>query len=168
MKEKYFSQTLRLVYASVCLALCLILPFLTGQIPKIGNMLAPMHIPVLLGGLLCGPWYGLLLGTVLPALNSAVTGMPVLYPMLPLMTAELMTYGLVAGLLQTKTPLGKHKWGIYPSLIAAMLAGRAVYGLTFYLLLSLDPSMKAASVWTAITVGLPGIAVQLVLIPPIV
>lgn len=47
-----------LVYAGAALALCLVLPFLTGQIPQIGSALCPMHIPVLLAGFLCGPWVG--------------------------------------------------------------------------------------------------------------
>ena len=162
-------QTKKLTYAGVLLALGLVLPFAAAHGFGIsGAVLLPMHIPVLLCGLICGPWHGVLLGIILPILNSALTSMPALYPMVPIMTAELAVYGLVSGILQNKTPLGKHKWGIYPSLIVAMVMGRAAYGLTLRLLLSLDASMKAASVWTAITVGLPGIAVQLVLLPPIV
>jgi niacin transporter len=88
-----------------------------------------MHIPVLLCGLICGPLPGAFLGAILPVLNTALTGMPAVYPTLPLMTVELAIYGLVSGFMQTKTPLGNKKWGIYPSLIIAMLAGRAVYGL---------------------------------------
>ena len=47
-----------LIYAALCLALCLYLPFLTGQIPQIGKALSPMHIPVLLCGFLQKALYG--------------------------------------------------------------------------------------------------------------
>ena len=47
-------QTRKLTYAALFLALAMVLPFLTAQIPEIGSMLSPMHIPVLLCGFLCG------------------------------------------------------------------------------------------------------------------
>ena len=52
----------RLTYSAICLALCLVLPFLTGQIPQIGSALCPMHIPVLLAGFVCGPWWATVVG----------------------------------------------------------------------------------------------------------
>lgn len=42
--------TVRLVLAAMFLALALVLPFITGQLPQIGNALCPMHFPVLLCG----------------------------------------------------------------------------------------------------------------------
>ena len=62
-------NTKPLITASVCLALCLVLPFLTGQIPQIGSALSPMHIPVLLAGFLCGPWWAMAVGAVAPLLR---------------------------------------------------------------------------------------------------
>ena len=52
----------KLTYSAICLALCLVLPFLTGQIPQIGSALCPMHLPVLLAGFLCGPWWAAAVG----------------------------------------------------------------------------------------------------------
>lgn len=69
-----------LVYAGAALALCLVLPFLTGQIPQIGSALCPMHIPVLLAGFLCGPWVGCGGGSAAPLLRFALFGMPPLFP----------------------------------------------------------------------------------------
>ena len=63
-KEKVHIR--RLTYSAICLALCLVLPFLTGQIPQIGKMLCPMHIPVLLCGFICGWPYGLVCGLHMP------------------------------------------------------------------------------------------------------
>ena len=88
-----------LTLTAMFLALGLVLPFLTGQIPQIGNMLLPMHIPVFLCGLICGWRYGAILGFILPILRNAVFGMPVLFPTGIAMAFELMTYGLVAGFL---------------------------------------------------------------------
>ena len=105
---------------------------------------------------------------LLPVLNSFLTGMPVMYPMMPIMAGELAVYGLVSGLLYHKTKLGKVSFGIYPALIGAMLCGRVMYGIIFHVLLFLNGNMKALTVWAAIVTGLPGILIQLLFIPPVV
>ena len=86
MQSKNQSFILKLCYAAVCLALCMVLPFLTGQIPQIGSMLSPMHIPVLLAGYLCGPWWAAAVGVIAPLLRHAIFSMP------PLMTAPTVTF----------------------------------------------------------------------------
>lgn len=90
-------NTKKLAYAALFLALCLVLPMLTGQIPQIGSMLLPMHIPVLLCGLVCGWQYGAAVGFVAPLLRSVLFGMPPMYPVAIAMAFELLTYGLVIG-----------------------------------------------------------------------
>ena len=166
---KALNNTKKLTLAGMLLALGIILPFATSHgIGVPGNILLPMHIPVYLCGLLCGPLYGALCGLVLPLLNSVLTGMPVIYPMMPLMTVELTTYGLVTGLLFHKTPLGKYKLGTYASLIAAMICGRVAYGGALSLLLLIDTDVKAAGMWVAFVTGIPGIVVQLLLVPGVV
>ena len=92
-------QTRKLTYAALFLALAMVLPFLTAQIPEIGSMLSPMHIPVLLCGFLCGwPW-GLAVGFIAPPLRSVLFGMPAMFPGAAAMAFELATYGAVSGLL---------------------------------------------------------------------
>ena len=86
-----------LVTAAVCLALCMVLPFLTGQIPSIGSALSPMHIPVLLCGFLCGPAYAAVIGAIAPALRFMLFGMPPLFPVGVAMSFELAAYGLISG-----------------------------------------------------------------------
>ena len=158
----------RLVVAAMCLALCLVLPFLTGQIREIGSMLCPIHLPVLLCGFLCGwPW-GLAVGAVAPLLRSALFGMPPLFPIAVSMAAELAVYGLVTGLLSARLPK-KLGW-TYVSLIAAMLLGRVAWGLVRLLLAGLS---GGAFTWAmflsgALTTAIPGIIVQLILVPVIV
>ena len=162
-------RTYRLVLSGMLLALGIVLPFVTSHgIGVPGNILLPMHPAVFLCGLLCGPWYGVACGLLLPLLNSVLTGMPVAYPMMPIMMCELGVYGLVSGLLYCKTGLGKRKIGVYVSLVAAMLCGRAAYGGALSALLLLDPKIKVAGVWAAFLTGLPGIVVQLLLVPALV
>jgi niacin transporter len=166
---KLTKYTQKLTVASMLLALGIILPFATSHgfgVP--GNILLPMHIPVFLCGLLCGPLYGTLTGLLLPVLNCVLTGMPVPYPMLPLMLCELTAYGLISGLLFHKTLLGRYKLGVYASLIVAMICGRAAYGGALSLLLLVDTEVKASGVWAAFITGIPGIVVQLLLIPAII
>ena len=117
----------QLVIAAVCLALCMVLPFLTGQIPEIGSMLSPMHIPVLLCGFLCGPAWAAVVGAMAPLLRFALFGMPPLFPAGVAMCVELATYGAVSGLLYRTLP--RKPISVYVSLIAAMLAGRVVWGM---------------------------------------
>ncbi len=163
------SSTKKLTTAGMLLGLGILLPLATAHgLGLPGNVLLPMHIPVLLCGLLCGPYWGLLCGLLLPALNCVLTGMPVAYPMLPIMTAEIALYGLVSGLLFHRTPLSRLRWGVYPALLGAMVAGRMAYGAVFALLFALNDSLKALSVWGAIVTGLPGIVVQLLIIPAVV
>ena len=69
-----------LVLAAMFVALGLVLPFLTGQVPQIGNMLLPMHLPVLLCGLICGWQYGGVVGFILPPLRYVMFGMPPIFP----------------------------------------------------------------------------------------
>ena len=145
------------VFAAAFLALALMLPFLTGQIPQIGSMLSPMHIPVLLCGFVCGwPW-GLAVGVVAPPLRSVLFGMPPMYPTALCMAFELAAYGAVAGL-------------IYVALITAMIAGRLVWGVARFLCTGLDPSKFGfAAFWAgAFTQAIPGIILHIILIPLLV
>ena len=160
------TRTEKITLAGMLLALGIILPFVTAHAFAIpGTVLLPMHVPVLLAGLLCGPFFGGALGLLLPIINCLFTGMPALYPMVPIMTAELFVYGLSSGLLLSKTPLGRNKWGVFVVLPCAMTLGRVAYGLAFYLLFALDGSFEALSVFAAVMTGLPGIILQLFLIP---
>ena len=121
------ARVLRLTYSALYLAIALVLPFLTGQIPQIGSMLCPMHIPALLCGFVCGwPW-GLAVGFIAPLLRSALFGMPTMFPAAVAMAFELAAYGAVAGLLYRVLP--KRTGCIYVALIAAMVAGRLVWAL---------------------------------------
>ena len=122
-------QIRKLTFSALFLALAMVLPFITGQIPEIGKSLCPMHIPALLCGFLCGwPW-GLAVGFIAPLLRSVVFGMPKIFPDAVVMAFELATYGGTAGLLYCLLP--RKKLSIYIALIVAMLAGRAVYGIVY-------------------------------------
>lgn len=154
-----------IVLAAVCLALCLVLPFLTGQIPQIGSTLCPMHIPVLLAGFLCGPWWAMAVGAAAPLLRFALFGMPPIFPTGTAMCFELAVYGLVSGLLYARLP--KKTASIYVSLIGAMLAGRIVWGVVMAVISGVTGS---AFTWTAFLAGafinaVPGIVVHILLIP---
>lgn len=128
-------STRKLVLAGLFLALAFILPFLTGQIPQIGSLISPMHIPVFICGLVCGPVYGLVVGLVAPLLRSVILGMPPLFPVATAMAFELAAYGLISGLIYSKLP--RKTSSIYIALIAAMLVGRIIWGIAMYVLLGI-------------------------------
>ena len=157
-----------LVLSAVCLALCMVLPFLTGQIPEIGNALSPMHIPELLCGFLCGPLYGAAVGAVAPILRFVLFGMPPLMPTGIAMCFELAAYGAVSGWMIRRLP--SKPFSVYIALVTAMLAGRLVWGVMRVLLSGVS---GAAFTWAAFLAGaftnaIPGIIVHIVLIPVIV
>ena len=158
----------RMVSAAVCLALCMVLPFLTGQIPQVGSALCPMHIPVLLAGFLCGPWWAMAVGAVAPLLRFALFGMPPIFPTGVAMCFELAAYGLVSGLLYARLP--KKTANVYVSLLAAMLAGRVVWGIVRVALSGVagEPFTWAAFMAGAFVNAVPGIIVHILLIPVIV
>lgn len=165
MNHTPLSPVRRLVLAGLLLALALVLPFLTGQLPQIGNMLCPMHLPVLLCGFLLGwPW-GLAVGLTAPLLRSALFGMPPLYPAALAMSLELGCYGLVTGLLY---PRVRHTLaGDYAVLAAAMVSGRLVWGGARFVMAGLSGSAFPLEAFLsgAVFTALPGIVLQLVLIP---
>ena len=168
MQTKTHQVILKLVYAAVCLALCMVLPFLTGQVPEIGSMLCPMHIPVLLAGFLCGPWWAMGVGFVAPALRFLLFGMPPLLPVgLPMMF-ELLAYGLAVGLLYRLLP--RKPGFVYGSLIGGMIVGRIVWGAAAVVVYGVTGK---AFTWAAFLAGavlnaIPGIILHIVLIPVIV
>ncbi len=157
----------KLVMAAMCLALALVLPFLTGQIPEIGAALSPMHIPAFLCGFLCGPWWGLAVGAVAPLLRNILFSMPPPPVAIP-MAFELAVYGFTAGCLYRILP--KKIPYIYVSLVGSMIAGRVVWGVV-KMILSVAQSTEftfAAFLAGAITGAIPGIICHILLVPVVV
>ncbi|MCR5399076.1 MAG: ECF transporter S component [Lachnospiraceae bacterium] len=162
------NRTFKMITAAICLALAMVLPFFTGQIPQIGKMLSPMHIPVFLCGFFCGPIYGLVIGFIAPLLRSVTFGMPALMPSAVGMCFELATYGLISGLMYRALP--KKNVYIYVSLFTAMIAGRIVWGIARVILLGVGGYEFG---WEAFIAGallnaIPGIILHIVLVPIIV
>lgn len=162
------NRLIRMILAAFFLALAYVMPFLTGQIPEIGAMLCPLHIPVLLCGFICGGPWGLVVGFIAPLLRSFILGMPPLFPTAFCMAFELAAYGLVAGLMHKFLP--KKKPFIYVSLLTAMIVGRLVWGSAMFICLGVTGGTFtfAAFMAGAFTNALPGILVQIVLIPVLV
>jgi thiamine transporter ThiT len=160
------TNTKKIVLAAACVALCVVLPMAFHSFPGGGNVFLPMHIPVLLCGLLCSWPYGLLCGLMGPALSSLITGMPPA-AFLPSMMVECAVYGCVAGIMMQVVRTKKTYVDLYISLITAMIAGRFLAGVVKALILAPGTPMFAW-VTTSLVEGLPGIAIQLVVIPALI
>lgn len=158
----------KLTLAAMFLAIGQVLPFITGQIPEIGRMLCPMHFPILLCGFFCGWQYAALVGFICPLLRSVLFSMPPMQSAIG-MAFELCAYGIVAGLMSKKLGTGSLK-NIFIALITAMVAGRIVWGLAQMVILGIRGTgfTFAAFLAGAITNAVPGIILQLILIPLIV
>ena len=166
MKTK--KLVLNISLSGMFMALAYVMPFLTGQIPEIGKMLCPMHIPVLLCGFVCGAPYGLIVGAITPLLRSLTLGVPHLFPNATAMAFELAVYGLMAGFFYKTLP--KKKINIYASLMGAMIVGRIIWGFTMICIMGFDFSkFGLAAFWAgAVTNAIPGIILQIILIPIVV
>ena len=168
MTEKSRTGTIdikKLNLAGLFIALGVIIPYFAGHAFGIeGVVFLPMHIPVLMAGLLLGWRYGAIVGVLAPILSSLLTGMPALWPQLPMLGSELIIFGLVAGLVRKK-----FRWNLYVSLIVAMIAGRVIGAGVLALVLA-PPNINVfiGMVTGRLTTGLPGIGVQLVFIPGLV
>lgn len=165
MKNKNIKN---LILSAMFIAIGIVLPFLTGQIKNIGNMLLPMHIPVLLCGLICGSYYGLAAGFIMPLLRSVLFGMPKLYPSAVAMAFELAAYGFVLGILYAHTKK-KNVVSLLLCMLAAMVSGRIIWGAVEVILLGLEGSGFTFSMFIAgaILNSIPGIILQIILIPTI-
>ena len=157
-------KTKKIILSALFLAIGIVLPFFTGQIKEIGDTLLPMHIPVMLTGFICGWQWGLVVGLILPILRSILFSMPPMFPNAVWMAAELATYGLVSGILYCKSQK------IYLSLITAMVSGRIVWGITKAVFLGFggEAFPLTAFVTGGILDAIPGIILQLILVPVIV
>ena len=166
--EKSTYHIKNMVVAALMLALAYILPNFTGNIPQFGSMLLPMHLPVLLCGFLCGGSWGTVVGFIAPLMRSAILGMPPMFPTAISMAFELAAYGFVTGFLYRRLP--KNPGGIYASLIGAMVCGRAVWGVVRALmtLAGNNTFSFAAFIAGAFTTAIPGIVLQLVVIPALI
>ena len=156
----------KLVFTAVCSALCLVLPMAFHSIPNAGQVFLPMHIPVLLCGLICGWPYGGVCGLLGPLLSSLVTGMPPA-AMLPSMMVECCVYGFASGLLMKYVRTKHAVADLYISLVSAMALGRIVAGLAKVWIFTPGVS-PFAWVTTSLVAGIPGIVIQLVLMPMVV
>lgn len=160
----------RIVIAGLLLAIGVIVPYIFHMSSISGTVFLPMHIPVLLGGFLLPPHLALMLGMLTPLINSLVTGMPPLFPIAIIMIVELGFYGLIASLLYRKLGVPS-----IVSLIISMLVGRVMAGVVVFMLaiffsgnlapVFLDPITFIVG---SATTGLPGIIIQLVLVPTLV
>ena len=162
------SRTKKITISGLLIAAGMILPFFTGQVPEIGSMLLPMHIPVLLCGYLLGWQSGLVVGAITPILRSFLFGMPPLLPKALSMAFELAVYGAMTGILYSK--FSKRKGGIYFSLIPSMLLGRLVWGVVSIPIYGISGAPFGIKVFLAgaFLESIPGILLQLILIPLLV
>lgn len=161
------------VFTVVFVSLAVFTPWVFHQFYLAGPIFLPMHIFVLVTGLVFGWRAGLVVGLFTPLASYAVSGLPAL-PILPQIVIEITTYGVVAGILREKLNL-RVIW----TLLGAMMAGRLALLLTVSILylggaiyspLSLYTGAGVEAnpltvLWSVIELGWPGIAIQLVLIP---
>jgi len=161
------SYVKKAIITAACIALCVVLPTAFHAIPNAGSILSPMHIPVLLCGMICGWPMGLLCGIAGPVMSSLITQMPS-FAYLPSMLVELAVYGLVTGLAMKIIRTGNLYADLYINLLIGMLSGRVIAGICRALIFSGGSYSMAAWVSSYFVTAWPGIVLHLILIPAIV
>ncbi|MFH0931099.1 MAG: ECF transporter S component [Candidatus Zixiibacteriota bacterium] len=147
--------------SALFISLGIVLPFIFHQFGLAGRIFLPMHFPVFFAGILVGPLSGAIVGFLSPVLSFLLTGMPPPYAV-PLMALELPVYGVSIGLFYRRL-----KIPILISLILSMIAGRIAFALGIFVIgafVNLPISFISFLEASFIT-GLPGILLQLILIP---
>ena len=134
-----------------------------------GVQFLPMYLPVLIGGCLLGARWAVAVGALSPVVSFLLTSlagnpMPAL-PRLPFMIAELTVFALVAGLFSKK--IAQNGLWAFPAVIAAQIAGRAVFLGAVALLQGAAP-FTVPMIWSQLLAGLPGLAIQAVLVPLVI
>ena len=167
------SQNIRvknLVMAALFTAIGVVLPQAFHMIPNAGSIILPMHLPILICGMVAGGFYGAIAGALTVSLSILINGMPPLFPIGVCMIAELAVYGLVSGVAYKALGCRMNRKRTYAALIIAMLAGRAVNGLAMTAAMGMAGKAYTmqAFLMGAFVTALPGIIIQLVLIPPVV
>lgn len=153
------TEAQKISIAALMIALGLIIPFFTSHMFGVpGTILLPMHLPIIIGGLVCGPLYGGIIGFIVPVLSSLLTGMPVVYPMLPLMAVQLIFMGMFAGL------FAKH-FNTLISSIGGIVGGWVAYSAMLWILIQISGHAMNMTVSSALVMGIPGIVIQLIACP---
>ncbi|MBQ5444358.1 MAG: ECF transporter S component [Erysipelotrichaceae bacterium] len=160
-------NTRNLILTAMFIAIGVVLPQAFHMIPNAGSVVLPMHIPVLIAGFAVGPLLGAICGFFTPLLSHLIFGMPPA-PVLPSMLCELTVYGLMTGLLNKVVKIENGLVKNYVVLIGAMLCGRITYGILNALIFKAGSYSMAAWTSAAFVTALPGIIIQLVLIPILV
>ena len=164
MRDVYLKKS---IITSLFIALCVVIPLAFHAIPDGGKIFCPMHIPVLICGLMLGWLPGLICGLCGPLLSFLLTGMPVAANLLPMMI-EGAVYGAVSGILAKAVRTPYIYCNLYISLVAAQIAGRVIGGLSRALIFSFG--QYSLKIWATsyFVTTIPGLIAQLALIPSIV
>ena len=161
------SYVKKAIITAACIALCVVLPTAFHAIPNGGSIFSPMHIPVLLCGMICGWPMGLLCGIAGPILSSLITQMPPL-AYLPSMLVELAVYGLICGLAMKYIRTGNLSADIYLNLVIGMLTGRVIAGICRALIFSAGSYSMSMWISSYFVTAWPAILLHLILVPAIV
>lgn len=162
MKKKI--ETWKITWTGILIGIGILLPYVTAHLWGMkGTVFLPMHYSIFITGIFCGPVCGMIAAIATPVLSSVLTGMPPLYPMLPVMVCELLVYGCLTAVLHRKVK------NIYGTLLLSMAAGRLVHGVVFALLMQFSGTAVTFSSAAFFAVeGIPGTVAQLVLLPPVI
>lgn len=166
------NKALNISTSAMFLALGILFPLLFHAM-GLGSQFSPMHLPILLAGMICGAMSGLAVGLLTPFLSSLISSMPPIFPMAVAMAFELAVYGFVSGLFMSIFSGVKNKviknLGIFLALVIAMIAGRCVFGIVMWILTAIQGGTYTFAIFigSVLLNSWPGCILQLIAVPAI-
>jgi niacin transporter len=171
-KQKVYGRGVRLTknltVTAALIAVGVLLPAICHMFGVVGTIVLPMHIPVLTAGLLLPLPYALAVALISPVIGTFATGMPALFPVLPLMLAELAGYAVFAYIFKRGLQLVgmKNRAATVIALALAMIFGRAVLTAACFIMDAAVGTFSAVVyLEKALVSGIPGMALQLFVVP---
>lgn len=162
-KSPYRTRTHDIVLTGIFIGMGILFPIMFNMIGMSGSVFLPMHIPVMLAGIVCGAFYGMTAGIVVPFISSFISGTPAIYPVAVYMAFELAAYGILCGLLSRRL-------GIILTLAISMIGGRLVLAVAQLILLGAAGRQFTLEgfITASFITAVPGIILQFVAVPVIV
>ena len=152
-------KTREITWISLFIVLAIITP-IVFHLFGAGLMFLPMFLPIILSGYFLDLPGAILVGLLAPWVSGVVTGMPPLIPVAPIITVQVVSaVSMVSYLYHRK------RIHYFLCLVAGIVAERFSLILMMYLvapLLNLPPKLLS---WGSFIYSLPGIVLQLFVIP---
>lgn len=160
---KLKTVTKNLIITLILCGMGVILPFISGMF-GLEQVLLTMQIPILIAGFVLPMNWAVTCAILTPVLNGIILGTPTIYPVLPIMLCQLIALAASCNMLRGMTAMK-----IYPILLFSILLGWVLFFCAASIISWILDDVNAFSYTREVlSLGWPGIILQIAVVPPIV